>query len=166
VNFCPNCGYQLGAASFPFAASVSCPQCHAIHYHHLKVGVGAVIERADHVLLLRRSQEPFKDRWNLPAGYVDYGESPENGVAREVAEECCLVVGAVTLLGVHYFTDDPRGNGILITFRCQEVQGEPKLSSESSVLGFFARGSLPYPVAGGGHDVALKAWQALGSLPN
>ena len=44
------------------------------------------------MLLLQRTDEPFKHCWNLPAGYVEADESPTQTVAREVYEETGLQV--------------------------------------------------------------------------
>jgi 8-oxo-dGTP diphosphatase len=62
--------------------------------------VGAVITRADgRVLLIQRGNEPGRGLWSLPGGRVEPGESDEQAVAREVAEETGLVVTVGKLAG-------------------------------------------------------------------
>ncbi|HEX4017638.1 MAG TPA: NUDIX domain-containing protein [Frankiaceae bacterium] len=62
--------------------------------------VGAVITRADGcVLLIQRGNEPGRGLWSLPGGRVESGESDEEAVAREVAEETGLTVTVGKLAG-------------------------------------------------------------------
>ncbi|MFC9963965.1 NUDIX hydrolase [Nocardia ignorata] len=59
--------------------------------------VGAVVVRHDRVLILRRRRSDFlSGRWELPSGVVEHGESLDDALAREVAEETGLEVTGVT----------------------------------------------------------------------
>ena len=69
------------------------------------------------VLLIRRRQEPFKDRWALPGGFVEIDESLEAAAARELEEE--TGVRDVYLEQLYTFGDpgrDPRGRVISVAY--------------------------------------------------
>jgi 8-oxo-dGTP diphosphatase len=69
------------------------------------------------VLLIRRRQEPFRDRWALPGGFVDINESLETAAARELEEE--TGVRDVYLEQLYTFGDpgrDPRGRVISVAY--------------------------------------------------
>jgi ADP-ribose pyrophosphatase YjhB (NUDIX family) len=137
-----------------------CPVCGWIHYRQLKVGAGALIVRNDSLLLLRRQQEPFLGLWNLPAGYVEYDESPSCAAEREVLEETALRIKTTNLAGVYFFNDDPRGNGVFLVYECVLSGGEPVCNKESSQWKFFPTREIPDLLAGGGHDQAIDAWRS------
>ena len=54
------------------------------------VGVGAVIVEEGQILLEKRKNEPSKNKWSIPGGLVEVGETLEQAVVREVEEETCL----------------------------------------------------------------------------
>ncbi len=53
------------------------------------------------VLMVKASRGFTKGSWNMPGGFIQYGETPEEGLTREVEEEVGLDVEVVQLLGVH-----------------------------------------------------------------
>jgi 8-oxo-dGTP diphosphatase len=62
--------------------------------------VGAVIRDATgRLLLIRRGHDPGAGLWSLPGGRIEPGESDEQAVVREIAEETGLAVRCGTLLG-------------------------------------------------------------------
>lgn len=135
-----------------------CPNCETIHYEQLKVGVAALVQKADEILLIRRTTEPFQGLWNLPAGYVEVDELPTTAVRREVQEESGLDVQVANLHGVYFFDDDPRGNGVLIVYTCGVVGGFLIETAEGLTPTYFAPHQLPSGLAGAGHDQALRVW--------
>jgi ADP-ribose pyrophosphatase YjhB (NUDIX family) len=64
-----------------------CVSCGFIYFHNTAAAVAGIIEHNGGILLTRRNQEPQKGLWDLPGGFVDYHETAENALAREVAEE-------------------------------------------------------------------------------
>ena len=69
------------------------------------------------VLLIRRKNEPFKDAYALPGGFVDIGETMEAACRREVLEETGLAVSELTLVGVYSDPSrDPRGHTVSIAY--------------------------------------------------
>jgi 8-oxo-dGTP diphosphatase len=157
-RFCPNCATPLDTKQLEQRARRFCPKCGYVHYQQLKVGVGAYIEKDGRLLLLQRTHNPFAGYWNLPAGYVEADESPERAIIREVAEETGLQVEVKKLLDVFFFSDDPRGNGILIVYECTQAGGDLSESSEAVLPTYFPSDAIPGELAGGGHGQAIEAW--------
>ena len=91
--YCPVCGAHLdrpegGSANVNL---LTCGACAFEFWQNSKPAVGAIIVRTvggkPHLLLCRRGVEPYKGMWDLPGGYLNNGEHPEEGLTREVREE-------------------------------------------------------------------------------
>ena len=104
-----------------------------------RVGVFAIIERDGRYLLARRSDIPW---WNLPGGGLEYDESVEEGVAREVREEIGAEVEIVRLVGVY---SKPRKREVVLTFLCRLRPESPETgtSEEVSRVAWFLPAELP-----------------------
>jgi len=136
-----------------------CSSCGWVFYQHLKIGAGVLIEKDGRLLLTRRSNEPFLNTWNLPAGYVESDESPVDAARREALEETGLHIRVKGLVDVYFFNDDPRGDGILIVYEAAVEGGELQVSSESYQIAFFSHNEIPEALAGAGQDLAIRAWE-------
>ncbi len=101
------------------------------------VGVGAVIVRDGHAVIVRRNSEPLKGEWSIPGGMLELGETVRGGVAREALEETGLAVEPGEVLEVFdsIFTD-PQGKTqyhyVLIDFLCRPVGGALKAGGDVS----------------------------------
>jgi 8-oxo-dGTP diphosphatase len=61
-----------------------------------RVGVGAVVVRDGHALLVRRGKPPSQGMWAIPGGRVELGETLQQAVERETLEETGITVHAGT----------------------------------------------------------------------
>ena len=92
--------------------------------------VDAIIPYQGKIVVIRRKNEPFKGYYALPGGIVEYGETVEEAVLREVKEETGLDVKIHKLVGVYSDPKrDPRGHFVSICFITLPVGGELKAGS-------------------------------------
>jgi ADP-ribose pyrophosphatase YjhB (NUDIX family) len=93
------------------------------------------------VLLLKRAVEPGFGEWDLPAGYLDPGESFEMAARRETLEESGIDVELVQLEGVYH---SPPANAVTAVFRAQAVDGGASVQTdaESSDHAWVARSEV------------------------
>lgn len=69
---------------------------------HPRIGVGAVVfDALQRVLLVRRGNPPGEGQWGLPGGLLLLGESLQEGLRREVAEECAIDIEIVDLISLY-----------------------------------------------------------------
>ena len=89
MKFCSTCGQAVQKRIPPGdnRERFVCVACDAIHYQNPRIIAGCVPTWDDKVLLCRRSIEPRKGYWTLPCGFLENGETVEQGAARETLEE-------------------------------------------------------------------------------
>ena len=78
-----------------------CRDCGFINYENPKLIVGVVPMWEDKVLLCTRAIEPRKGYWTVPAGFMELGETPPEGAAREAMEEANADVEVGSLIGLY-----------------------------------------------------------------
>lgn len=108
----------------------------------LRIGCSAVIfDTHGRVLLTRRADN---GQWCLPGGAMEAGESVEETCVREVFEETGLRVRVTRLIGVYSNRDAlveyPDGNKaqiVVLNFEAEVTGGEPRLSDETTEIGYF-----------------------------
>ena len=89
------------------------------------VCVGAVVRRADRVLLVRQSQgHSLEGQWTIPWGQIGNGESPTTAVLREISEEAGVLAQVEGLLGIQELPEPWLGM-IGLLFLCAHEDGEP-----------------------------------------
>ena len=131
-NFCPNCATALQLLSKDedggAKTRLRCDACDWTHWNNPTPVLAAVIELADRdgqLLLARNAAWPGKF-FGLITGFMEAGETPQQGIAREVAEETSLAVDSLALIGVYDFQ---RMNQVIIAYHAV-ARGEIVLSPE------------------------------------
>ena len=100
MKFCSSCGSANLALRIPDGDTlprIVCADCAAIHYQNPRVVVGCLPVWEDKVLLCKRAIEPRYGLWTLPAGFLENGETVEQGALRETLEEANARVEPVGL---------------------------------------------------------------------
>jgi UDPglucose 6-dehydrogenase len=117
-------------------------------YYNPALAVNAIIYKDKSILLVKRGVEPFKGLWSLPGGFVEYDETVEEALAREVEEETGLKVRPERLLGVYSNpTRSPVKHAITVCYTCIMLGGELKPSDECVEAKFFTLNNLPREMA-------------------
>jgi 8-oxo-dGTP diphosphatase len=113
-------------------------------YKTPKLTVDGIILDDEKVVLVKRGRDPFKGKWALPGGYVEYNEKVEDAMIREIKEETSLNTEIKELIGVYSDPNrDPRGHTITIVFLLKIVDGEIKCGDDACDVKFFNLDQLP-----------------------
>ncbi len=105
-----------------------CDTCGFIDYQNPKIVAGVVAAAPDgRILLCKRAIEPRRGYWTLPAGFMELGETVEQGAAREAREEACVELEIGDVLGVYSV---PRIGQVHIFFAAK-LLNEPSPGPES-----------------------------------
>ena len=110
------------------------------NFKHPLLTVDAVITTFDgKIIFIKRKNPPYKGSWAFPGGFVEYGETVEEAVIREVKEETGVIVEIRELLGVYSDPGrDPRGHMITVCFLANKIGGELKADTDASEVSCFA----------------------------
>ena len=103
-----------------------------------------ILIKDNQILLVQRKNEPFKGKWALPGGFVEYGEKTEETVVREVFEETGLKTKIRGLAGVYSDPKrDPRGHTITVAYVLEMSGGRLEAGDDASDVKFFKVNKLP-----------------------
>jgi 8-oxo-dGTP pyrophosphatase MutT (NUDIX family) len=121
---------------------------------------GVVLDSADRVLLLRNE----RDEWELPGGRIEIGESPEECVVREIAEETGWRVRTGPILDSWmYYIEAAERHVFVVTYGCfAETDLEPVLSHEHEEIGLFRASEVDGLTIPDGYRRSIAAWVSAG----
>jgi 8-oxo-dGTP diphosphatase len=103
--------------------------------------VDAIINAEDgKFVFIKRKNPPYQGSWALTGGFVEYGETVEQAVMREVKEETGLIVEIKKIVGVYSDPErDPRGHTITVPFLTDKIGGDPRADTDASEVSCFTR---------------------------
>lgn len=106
-----------------------------------RFGVYSVLSYKKKFILIQKGKGPFKGRWDLPGGKMDFGEAPRKALEREIMEETGLKIKSaelVTVTGYTYVTKKESFHHTGVIFNC-EARDIKKLKREPD--GFDSSGA-------------------------
>lgn len=113
-----------------------------------RVTVDALIVEEGKIVLIKRRNDPYKDFWALPGGFVEYNERTEEAVVREVREETGLSCEVVQLTGVYSAPGrDPRGHTVSIVYLMRVKTGELAAGDDAKGAAWVALDKIPHEIA-------------------
>jgi len=144
IKHCRNCGaavvYRIPDDGDTRKRAV-CPGCETIHYENPLNVVGTVPYWGDKVLLCKRNIEPGWGKWTLPAGFMELGESTQQGAARETDEEAGARIemqGLITVMSV------PRAGQVHLYYRARLLSDQFNPGHETIEARLFAQDEIPW----------------------
>lgn len=118
-----------------------CRDCGFIAYENPRIIAGAVVEHDGKILLCRRAIFPQKGKWTIPAGFMELGETPDEGAAREAFEEACADIEILDLLAVYSVTHISQ---VHMMYRARLKSPDIAPGIESLEVGLFDWADIPW----------------------
>jgi ADP-ribose pyrophosphatase YjhB (NUDIX family) len=161
-SFCPACGQALEPQVLEedHRPRLVCPEGH-VTWRNPRLVVGTLPVRDGRVYLARRAIEPGAGRWTYPGGFLEIGESAQEGARRETEEETQLRVEVGRLIGAY---SRPHVGIVTIVYLADVVGGEALPGAETTEVRDFGPDEIPWTeLAFTTAESALRDWVA--SLP-
>ena len=160
--FCPACGKPVEPRTLEadHRPRLVCPAGH-VTWRNPRVVVGTLPIDAGRVFLARRAIEPASGLWSYPGGFLELGESAQEGARRETEEETLLRVEIGRLIGAY---SRPHAGVLTLIYEAAVVGGKPEPAAETSEVMAFGPDEIPWgELAFTTTASALRDWIA--SLP-
>ena len=144
MNFCSHCGSASISFIVPEGDSYQrfvCEKCGKIFYENPRLIVGCLVDQNNRILLCKRAIKPRLGLWNLPAGFLENGESVEKGAARETLEES---LAQVEIIKLHAVFSLPQVDQVYLHFLAKLLPGEIGPTAESSEVRLFSHSEIPW----------------------
>ncbi len=158
-KFCPRCKTELQTSKLDHVIRPNCPNCKFVYYQNPTPAAGAVILEAGKILLVKRSIDPGKGDWCIPAGFCEWTEHPQQTAIREIKEETGLEIKITGLFDIFMGMDDPRTHAVLVLYLANIVGGELCAGDDADDAQYFAFESTPSNIAFQAHRDALQLYQ-------
>lgn len=107
-------------------------------YKNPALTVDTIIINDESIVLIKRLNNPYKNHWAIPGGFVEYGEKVETAAVREAKEETGLDIELTKLVGVYSDPNrDPRGHTVTVAYTAKIIGGTLKSDSDAKDARFF-----------------------------
>jgi len=141
--FCNNCGGST-ISKIPSDDNKLrdiCSLCGHIHYINPKIIVGVLPVKADQILLCKRDIDPAFGKWTVPSGFMEIGESLEEGAKREAFEEANLRVRLMNLFCTYSL---PHIGQVYMLYLGQIINNDFKAMDETSEVRLYDFDDIPW----------------------
>jgi ADP-ribose pyrophosphatase YjhB (NUDIX family) len=160
-RYCQLCGHSLieRYVAPEERSRFQCDGCGFIHYMNPRVVAAVIIEHDGRLLLQQRAMEPRSGFWTFPGGFLEIGESPDEGAVREAKEEVGLDVTLHALQGV--YTRRKHGIVLVVYEGTSESEAATVADSESTAVRWYGIDEIPWDeLAFDTTEEALRRWVA------
>jgi ADP-ribose pyrophosphatase YjhB (NUDIX family) len=143
MNFCSVCGQPvtLKVPEGDHLPRYVCVSCGTIHYENPRIIAGCVIDVGGKILLCKRAIEPRRGFWTIPAGFMENGESVQDGAAREAMEEALANVRIGSLLAI---VNVLHAHQVHIMFRAELKEPHFGIGPESLETALYDESEIPW----------------------
>lgn len=109
-----------------------------------RIGASVALWRDDAVLLVQRKAGPYKNKWALPGGHVNFGERMAEAAKRELAEETGIDADIGSPVGIfEIVVDQPEpAHFVLMAFAATYKSGAAVAGGDASAVRWVAGSDL------------------------
>lgn len=165
IRYCWACGAPATRRVIEGRERKVCLTCNTVLYENPTPTTAAlVLNHEQELLLVRRAVKPSAGEWCLPGGFMELGETPEQGVLRELKEETNLEGTVQALIGLRPSLRGYWGDVVVIGYHVGVNGGTPVPGDDARQVRYVPLSDIP-PLAFRTHRELLAAFCRLLGLP-
>ena len=134
MRFCPGCGTELSKTPISRREVQTCSNCNYVNWENPAPVATGVLVRNGKIVLVRAQTRG--DEWGLPSGFVEWNESAEAALVREIKEETNIDAKVLNWIGT-YPIDTGRKKILLIAYEAEGRSGRFVSGGEISEIDEF-----------------------------
>ncbi|NEX14411.1 MAG: NUDIX hydrolase [Prosthecochloris sp.] len=143
-KYCPSCGTPLKTATIENRTRKTCPSCSWIHYENpLPVALAYTVNQSGKLLVVRRAHPPAYNTWALPGGFIESGETPQEGCLRELREETSLNGRIDRLIGAYHRESEMYGSLLAVAYKVIVSEETLQINHELYEADFYPFEEIP-----------------------
>lgn len=156
-KFCAVCSGSLRQAK----GNLACVSCSFVNYRNARPTATAIVMHKNKILLTKRNNMPFMGWWDLPGGFLNRGEHPEDGIRRELKEELGLKVNLKDLLGIYpgtYPSTFEPFHILSVVYVAEPLTKNLRVLDKAELKGFqwFSKKEMPKKIAFDSNQIIIK----------
>ena len=161
LEYCSNCGEKNIFGLMEGQNRFHCISCKKIHYENPKPTATLICVYKNKLLLVKRAVEPAKGQWGLPGGFIELGETPDEGAIRELKEETNLSGKPFQFLGYCSHHNTIFGDVLLLGIEMKiENWNEIEAGDDAAEAQLFNLNDLP-PLAFSCHEKIVEMFKSI-----
>jgi len=142
-QFCPYCRNSISQEAENGIARDFCRKCRIFFYNNPLPVVSAIVVEHRHVILVKRKNKPYKNKWCLPSGFAESGESVAEAALRELEEETGIKGRVVGLVHVDSTVNYFYGDLLFLTFEVERIGGQLSAGDDAAEAKYFPVEKIP-----------------------
>lgn len=142
-NYCPVCGAPVEVIRREGRNRPVCTRCGHVIYVNPYPAACLVVKRDGRILLTLRNTDPGSGEWCLPGGFIEWGESPQEGARRELLEETGIRAGHLSIVGAYDSITGADRHVLLLAYRVHDWNGDPVAGDDADEVRWFDIDAMP-----------------------
>lgn len=162
-KFCPRCSGKLRLTKVDGHPNLTCVNGHFTFFQNPHSAVsGLIFDRHGRVMLVKRKFNPKKGFWDVPGGFVAWGEDPEKAIIRELHEELRVRFRPQHLSGIFHdwYNMFNLRFSVYNIYYTGTISGRPRPASDVATIRWFSPGRLPKKISFSHIRRALRYYRA------
>ena len=157
---CPKCKAQLPP---PKGKHFQCVECNfSLYMNPSPCNAAIILDEKKRIMLVKRKYDPKKDYWDFPGGFIEFGESVEDSLRRELREELGIEIKNMKYIASYadrYIFDGLNYHTLGCVFVAEIAGGAMKPNDDIDEIKFFEPKEIPFDrIAFNSVKTAIKAY--------